>query len=724
MSIEDVLRESETEALDNNQIISSVTGKSIKKNLADKKGSFSVMIFLTLVIGVAAVLFGSGNLIPSAIMERLIEETDVQFADAVASKMIVFQQALISNDVPSDTIKRLGEGGVEVGHFTDENTLSLKYNGRVIPAKDFASEASSDAKLYNAFSNATYGRAAYYFDSAAQKVFARIGTSRNNYTSDSDFEETMNRIIGKGSNISVNGVNLVQKTKEVDGKVQTYYEYDTVSPDAKSVGVDADSFVNAVREKSTAEDQNTALASFAETLNIADNVSREQKSSLFFLAFMENISKMKAGQGNESKINEVMSYLTKETETEVVDVATGEIVKMKGSPLNSPSLYSILTGEPLKTTSVDNFASDRILNTIENQSNISIDSSFLDNTVASTTRNISGAIGRYSRGTETADSTHTQSVIKTIDDSLINNSFDSIKGINAGELLVEGAVNVGKELAKASGATAGSEEAIKSYARLTSNILALEAESDRLNRSPFDITSKNTFLGSILYNFAVSISTSNVTPVLKTAVMAFTPVTKAADSTERYLAIKGNNCKTLSSIGAVGTVGCLENATFDTSTLNNIYEDPGFIDFINNNTVLENGTRTVKRNSSLSNFITYSVGRISPLGIMDGGILSSLTNNLGNIPFVSNIASMVKNLSSADENTKRIATGAAFVNSSSNSDWQTYKYAQRYVSLARATESLRQFSNDETAYNNILYFEGNNNPVVAFLEEYYQLASK
>ena len=105
MSIEDVLRESETEALDNNQIISSVTGKSIKKNLADKKGSFSVMIFLTLVIGVAAVLFGSGNLIPSAIMERLVEETDVQFADAVASKMIVFQQALISNDVPSDTIK-------------------------------------------------------------------------------------------------------------------------------------------------------------------------------------------------------------------------------------------------------------------------------------------------------------------------------------------------------------------------------------------------------------------------------------------------------------------------------------------------------------------------------------------------------------------------------------------------------------------------------------------
>ena len=54
-----------------------------------------------------------------------------------------------------------------------------------------------------------------------------------------------------------------------------------------------------------------------------------------------------------------------------------------------------------------------------------------------------------------------------------------------------------------------------------------------------------------------------------------------------------------------------------------------------------------------------------------------------------------------------------------NEDWDTYKYAQRYVSLARATAALKQHSNDSTAYNNITYFEGSRNPVVAFLDEYY-----
>ncbi|MBR3332424.1 hypothetical protein IKG28_02240 [Candidatus Saccharibacteria bacterium] len=724
MSAEDVLRESEDNALDNKEIISSVVGKTAKLQLMSKKGSFSAAIFLTLAIGIIAILFGSGNLIPSAISERLIEETDVQYADAVKSKMIIFQQALMNNEIPEDTARKLNEGGVEVGHFESNDTLSLKYNGKIISASNFVREASTNANLYKVFSDATYGRAAYYYDETALKVFKRIGTSRNNYTADSDFDETMKRLVGEGSSISVNGASLVQKSKEEGGKVKIYYDYETTSPDAKSSGTDASGFINAVREKSGADNQNAALSNLTETLNIADNVSKEQKSSLFFLAFMENVSKMKAGQGSESKINEAMSFLTKETDTEVVDVETGEKIILHGSALNSPSLYAILTGEPLKSEVVNNFASDRIINTIENQANIDIDDSFLKNTTVSTSNNVRGTIGRYTNGNVMATSESVGSVTATIDKSLINNSFDSINGIYAGEFLVEGAVNVGKELAKASGATAGSAEAVKSYARLSSNILAIEAEVDRLNRSPFDVTSKNTFLGSILYNFAISIGTTNMSSMLRTAIMGLTPVTKAADETERYLAVQGNNCKTLNSIGAVGTASCVESATFDTSTLDNIFSDAGFIEFVNNNTTLNNGVREVKKNSKLAKFIAFSVGRISPIGVMDGGILSSIASGLENIPFVSDIAAMVRNLSNADEETKRLATGAAFVNSSDNNDWQTYKYAQRYVSLARATESLKQFTSDKTAYNNIPFFEGDSNPVVAFLDNYYQLANK
>ena len=84
---------------------------------------------------------------------------------------------------------------------------------------------------------------------------------------------------------------------------------------------------------------------------------------------------------------------------------------------------------------------------------------------------------------------------------------------------------------------------------------------------------------------------------------------------------------------------------------------------------------------------------------------------------------MVKSFLGASESDLRLASGEAFVNSASNADWETYKYAQRYVSLARATAVLRQYDGEATAYNNMQFFEGSENPVVAFLNRYYSIAS-
>ena len=80
---------------------------------------------------------------------------------------------------------------------------------------------------------------------------------------------------------------------------------------------------------------------------------------------------------------------------------------------------------------------------------------------------------------------------------------------------------------------------------------------------------------------------------------------------------------------------------------------------------------------------------------------------------------MLKLYFGISDTNKRIASGEIFVNSASNPDWQTYKYAQRYVSLARAMAALKQYSSDPTAYNDIPYFEGAENPVTAFLDSFY-----
>ncbi|MBR3172530.1 hypothetical protein IKF21_01250 [Candidatus Saccharibacteria bacterium] len=726
MTAEEVLRSSERSALNNNQMVSYVTGKNTPIKTKGKIKAFGAMGFITLAIIVAAVLFSSGNLIPGAISDRLIEETDVQYADAVESKKLVFQQAMKNGDLPENTIAVLKQHGVET-EKADNGEIVLKMGDKTITADNFITEASTDANFYNAFNQATYSRAAYYYDDAAQDVFKKIGTTRNNYTGESDFDEVMDSLVGSGSNISVNNVTAVEKA-EGD---ETYVEYDNTGIAASSSS-DAGMFINDVSAQNMANSTTEATLNSADSLKVADTISKEQRSELFFLTFMENISKMKAGKGNQSKINEAMNYLYESHETEVVNVKTGEIIKTKGTALESPSLYAVLSGSKVNKDVVNNYSSDRVLRTVENKIGTNNSTGAITGTVASTEEEIRGTIGRFlNLGNEGASMDALYSVEQTINSSLVDNSYDTIKGINAGEFLVEGAVNVGKELAKASGATAGDAEAVTQYARLNSAVIAMDAAADRINRSPFDVTSKNTFLGSIFYKLAVANrGTTSVLSGMKTfantvnsSVLALIP-TSHADAAEGYLTDFGS-CETYGTIGAVGTAQCTEVATFDPSTLNDTFNDPEFKAFVEANTTLSgSGSRRINSDSILSDFILYNNERITPLGVMDGGILDSLDSGSSSVPFVGDVIKMIKSFLGASETDKRIATGAEFVNSSSNSSWQDYKYAQRYVSLARATESLRQYAGDSTAYNNIQFFEGTENPVIAFINEYRQTAQR
>ena len=48
--------------------------------------------------------------------------------------------------------------------------------------------------------------------------------------------------------------------------------------------------------------------------------------------------------------------------------------------------------------------------------------------------------------------------------------------------------------------------------------------------------------------------------------------------------------------------------------------------------------------------------------------------------------------------------------------WDEYKLAQRYISLARAAEVMRQYDGDETAYN--FYGFGLGNPIARYINEH------
>lgn len=739
-----VLRESEEGATSGKSFATNVTGQKNKKSKG-KTASIGATVFIVLLFVVAAVLFGMGNLMPTAIMQRLIEETDVQYADLVESKKIVLQQAMRDGKIPSDTAEKLKENGYTVGYvnkkgeFVEDNSksgkvLALKHDDRIITADEFIEAMDTDAQLYAAVRAATYDRAAAYYDDAAYDVFADLGTNRNNFTEDSDFEKVMHDKMGSGSAIEINSAEMAENTVGEGEEQQTVQEPQTTGMGAYSAG-GAAAFIEEVRQKNPAASADESAVKAADTLKVADAVAQEQRSSLFFALFMENISKMKAGDGNESKINDAMNFLTTEQESKVVDVKTGEVTKVSGTPLEAPSLYALLADEKANKEEVDNYSEERVLKTIRNKATAAAGYAPASGTVASVEDRVRGSIGTMVNSrAATASAEVMQSVEPTIESSLVKNGYETIKGIKAGEFLAEGAISLGRKLAQTSGATAGDAEAVAQYARVNQGVLAMEAKADRETLSPLDIRSKNTFLGSIVYNLAMaqvkypevrSLATlgRRFGSVLGTAVASLIPVSLADGNDNGFMTDYGE-CETAGGVGAVATAGCAQIAVFDPSTLNDPFHDAGFVAFLDQNTELESGVRKVKPGSTLADFITFSMGRETPIGVMDGGILDALEGGTTQIPFISDILAMVRKLLGASERDKRMASGAAYVNTASNADWQQIKYAQRYAALARATAMLKQHSSDATAYRDMKYFEGEENPVIAYLREYKGIARK
>ena len=755
--------------------VSRVTGKKRREVEKPKRHNFGVLGLIVAIIGMLVLFLNPANfaLIPAAIMERLFETFDTQRADTVESMMIIFQRALKIGEIPKKTAEILKEknflvGFIKDGNFVESNKseggeLVIKDNNKIISQSSFINEVHQPL-LYSAFNEAVLGginsSVAYYFDDAANDVIKKY-SSRNNFSGEEDFDETMNRIIGNGSDISINGVSIETSEDEDGKKNEPQYIESNAAANSKSGMRD---LISGVVGKITGGDKNSANLNCASVLNVADTVSRNDKAIRYYLGLMENISKMKVGEGNESKVAEIMDHLVKEHVYETNDVLSLEPVTFTGSALESPSLYAVLSGKRVDYSEVKDFASDGVLKVVENKlGGVSGYDSIISN-VASVSDKAKGVIGRLNSGSETCDADIISSiepimsgsliggsfkgingvyagellvrgvaslgVIEPImSDSFIEGSFKDINGVYAGELLVRGAASLGAEVARQSGGTTGDEAAVAKYNNLSNEILALDAKVDRMNRSPFDITSKNTFLGSIVYNMAFvwggpktsifTMGTSFMSTVNKSFASIF-PST-LADGNFGYLSNFGD-CETPSTIGAVGSVICTDSSTFDTSTLDDPFNNPNFVAIIEQNTTLNSsGNRTVKEGSMLENYLK-NTKRTTPAGVVDGGILESLDNKTSSIPFVSSIVSLVKKLTESSQENKKIASGAVFVNSESNPDWETYKYLQRYISIARAQALAKWVAGDEAAYNNIPFLEGTENSVMAFFNNQNQLA--
>lgn len=130
--------------------------------------------------------------------------------------------------------------------------------------------------------------------------------------------------------------------------------------------------------------------------------------------------------------------------------------------------------------------------------------------------------------------------------------------------------------------------AIMAYNKEANRQIALRAAAERATKSPFDITSRNTFLGSIVYNLGATIlanyhnlsgglsSTSMfgvVSSITDGATKGFLDTVVADGPGNEYIDILGKGCPTVNSIGVEGFMSCTAHGTVSTGYMDYTEED-------------------------------------------------------------------------------------------------------------------------------------------------------
>ena len=249
------------------------------------------------------------------------------------------------------------------------------------------------------------------------------------------------------------------------------------------------------------------------------------------------------------------------------------------------------------------------------------------------------------------------------------------------------------------GGSGASSEKLVAFNRKKEIVLAEEAEYERESRSPLDITSEHTFLGSLAYSFIPLATSVSISSVLKsfgdlfgTSTVSLLPTASAIGEAEDSKAV--GSCERLASIGAVGDENCNMYFITDESTIGDsplaiikkVYElNPN-----NFKSYRENGEVEVNPDSNLGKYIKYCGQRNSDFGLADANITNEIVqkpNSLtANTPLVSDVSLLISAATEA-ENMPWIS-GSACVASDENPLWNENKYYQRFSEDQRLFESM------------------------------------
>lgn len=290
-----------------------------------------------------------------------------------------------------------------------------------------------------------------------------------------------------------------------------------------------------------------------------------------------------------------------------------------------------------------------------------------------------------------------------------------VAGEDLGNMLVSGANMYMGQNHQQSGGSVANKTSLISYLQERDRVIAEDAQYDRENRSPFDIRSKYTFLGSLANQIApIALSLSSVTgavnsvsAVVGNATRSLIPkssATSAAIEAQAASEQTEKNCPDMANIGAVADAFCNPYIITDTSTLNT--NPASVVNDVNSFGGFENPDKeedaVIDEDSKLARYIIYCGQRTSPWGAIDQNIAGDVDSGtvgsslgdaaIGSVPLIGDGFDIVSQKSKMDN--LGYITGKACVTGNDGEDlgssvsrWKEQKKYQRYIEDQRMAEA-------------------------------------
>lgn len=662
-----------------------------------------------------------------------------------------------------DSIKKVAAIG---GHYsyvsTDEGELVIKFKDRIIKASEFVAEVESDPEMYDAYSGALDIDTRFNYSDEVNNVYKEMGISRNPFgdwvsTGDSEqdmenFTEVLAGVLDSNSSVTINGYSDEggggdSEEDDEDDDGEDGEDGSSFSIDVS--GKEANEVIEEVSDKMHGED---ATAKAAQLLNAAISSDEPYKAAKAF-ATVETVIQEARIDGT-GPVSEMMNLMSMPTLVTYIDVNTGESKTEEKAIFETINFVAAVSGGPYSLSEAANFSRDRGLNVTDiagsgvvkettvaskNDSRFNVgiktygagsgdsevslgaDDMVDGDRIIKSNLLFSDDINSGVLGVSGGDSVDID-ILSKMDSSLtiafsVNNSelFPSVVG---GNRIPEGGSFISSSInSMVLGAMASDREEINKYNQEVEEVLARRMKADQATKSPFDVSSPYTFLGSLMHNFAGVLirnysSLSNGFSVIPTVnVMSELTVDSTKSLFDRVVAEgSGDNnnfttlsgdCETVKAAANVeGDIYCTAHDTISTGYMSKTKED---WEELFEDSFDESGN--IEKKSDLGNFIALGMGRETTVGVKSADICERWKeiNESGLKKFLNRLTNPFGLRDSCHGVDKDISTGAYYTLSDSNSNKENVELYSGYV-LHETVYSL--LSEKQSA-------------VAAFKDEYY-----